>query len=84
MLVIAFLLLGQFSTLSHSVDHDSDQGDCVVCRISNPHKQVTVMLTTAGAVVPARAIDPVFVQLLLDSKPIVYDIALERGPPSPA
>jgi len=81
-LVIAFLLLAQFFTLSHSVDHDSGQSDCVVCRISNPHKQVAVMLVTADLVVSARAVTPVIVQVPPGSKPIVCDIELERAPPS--
>lgn len=84
MLVIAFLLLGQFSTLSHSVDHDSQQSSCVVCRISKPHKEVPALLTTAGAVVPAREIDPVFVEVPSGLKSIAHDIALERAPPIPS
>ena len=81
MFVIAFLLLGQFFALSHSVDHDSGQGSCVVCRISNPHKQMTMLLATADTLVPARAVEPLFVPLQLDLKPIVCGIELERAPP---
>ena len=79
--VIAFLLLGQFFTLSHSVDHDSGQNDCVVCRISKPYKQAAVSLITAGAVVPAGSMDPVFVQMPPCLKPIVCDTQRKRAPP---
>ena len=81
--VVALLLLGQFFTLSHAVGHDSGQSDCVVCRISQPHKQVTVSLTTAGVVVLAAAVDQVFVQVSAGLKPNVYDTELERAPPIP-
>jgi hypothetical protein len=82
--VVAFLLLGQFFTLSHSVDHDSGQSDCVVCRISKPYKQVAVSLITAGAAVPAGSIDPVFVQTTPGLKPIVCDTQRKRAPPIPS
>jgi len=81
--IVALLLLGQFITLSHAVGHDSGQSDCVVCRISKPHKQVAVSLNTAGVVVPARAFNLVFVQAPAGLKSIVYDTELERAPPIP-
>jgi len=40
MLFVALLLLGQFVALSHSVDHDSEPSDCMVCRVSKPHEQL--------------------------------------------
>jgi hypothetical protein len=84
MLVVAFLLLGQFFTLSHSVDHDSGQSDCVVCRISKPHKQLAVSLTTAGAAVPTGMADTVFVQTQPVLKAAVCDTQRQRAPPAPS
>ena len=82
--VVAFLLLGQFFTLSHSVDHDAGQNDCVVCRISKPHKQVSVPLITAGTAVPAGLIGPVFVQIPPVLKLVVCDTQRNRAPPIPS
>jgi hypothetical protein len=82
--VVAFLLLGQFITLSHSVDHDSGQNDCVVCRISKPYKQVSVLLITAGTAVPTGLIGPVFVQTPPILKLIVCDTQRKRAPPTPS
>jgi hypothetical protein len=82
--VVAFLLLGQFFTLSHSVDHDSGQSDCVVCRISKPHKQAVVSLITVSAAVPAGSMGPVFVQAPPVLKPIVCDTQRKRAPPLPS
>ena len=79
--VVAFLLLGQFFTLSHSVDHDSGQNDCVVCRILKPYKQVSVSLNTAGTAGPTGLIGPVFVQTPSILKPIVCDTQRKRAPP---
>jgi hypothetical protein len=81
--VVAFLLLGQFFTLSHSVDHDSGQNDCVVCRISKPHKQVSVPLITAGTAVLTGLIGPVCVQTPPILKLIVCDTQRKRAPPIP-
>jgi hypothetical protein len=82
--VVAFLLLGQFFTLSHSVDHDSGQNDCVVCRISKPYKQVSVPLITAGTAVPAGLIGPVFVKTPPILNPIACDTQRKRAPPIPS
>jgi len=79
--VVAFLLLGQFFTLSHSADHDSGQNDCVVCSISKSHKQVSVPLITVGTAVPAGLIGPVFVQAPPILKLIVCDTQRKRAPP---
>jgi hypothetical protein len=79
--VVAFLLLGQFFTLSHSVDHDSGQGDCVVCRISKPYKQASIPLIAVGTAVPAGSIGPVFVQTRSILKPIACGTQRERAPP---
>jgi len=82
--VVAFLLLGQFFTLSHSVDHDLGQNDCVICRISKPYKQVSVPLITVGTAVPAGLISPVFVQTPPILKLIVCDTQRKRAPPIPS
>ncbi|MBW2495425.1 MAG: hypothetical protein JRE43_11785 [Deltaproteobacteria bacterium] len=81
MLFVAFLLLGQFVALSHSVDHDSEPSDCMVCRISKPHEQLIVALSAARVAVPAEPTDPVFVQAQPGVESVICDTLRERAPP---
>ena len=82
MLFVALLLMGQFFVLSHSVDHDSEPSDCMVCRISKPHEQLIVALIAARAPVPAEPTDPVFVQAQPGVESVICDTPRERAPPA--
>jgi len=83
-IVVALILAGQFLALSHSFGHESEKSDCVVCRISKPHKQATASLITAGLAVPAGLEEAACAQIPPCLKPITYDTQRKRAPPIPS
>ncbi len=81
---VAFLLVGQFFALSHSVGHDLGRSDCVVCRISEPHKQAVVSFATADAAAATESIEAVFSPIPDSLKYTTYGTQRKRAPPFPS